>query len=313
MAPAGGPTTDCEEDFDDDEQDTTAALTRTRLCSCCRNKNSCTAYVSLDPVKKISSHLSSCGFGWLVLLDGSAALVWGPEDILGASLSTVEGNETLTRYRLGLTVTVVGLGLLTGPTLTNHCISSQKHPAALQATCIWGGIGVMTLGWMAIAVAATYGHYGAFLVGTFIRTLGSGTIWVGSSLLLQLLTEPQFLGRILALAATGETILEALSAMISGQLKDKGGSQNSNATLAWFGAAMGVLVVTIWTIFHLRGGGAAQERFRVTYEAAPTFISEVEVSSQSDRILCDRKLREKCVVEENKDIVNNPSPLPELT
>eukprot|EP00585_Thalassiosira_rotula_P001640 CAMPEP_0196153504 /NCGR_PEP_ID=MMETSP0910-20130528/37284_1 /TAXON_ID=49265 /ORGANISM="Thalassiosira rotula, Strain GSO102" /LENGTH=257 /DNA_ID=CAMNT_0041417325 /DNA_START=85 /DNA_END=858 /DNA_ORIENTATION=- len=257
-------------------------------------------------MKEIATYISSCGFGWLVILDGSSALVWGPEDILGVSLSIVEGDEEKTRFRVGLTVAVVGLGLLIGPTLTNLLISSHKDPALLQATCIWCGIGVMTLGWVAVALAATYGHYESFLVGTFIRTLGSGTVWIGSTLLLQMLTDAQFLGRTLALAATGETLLEGLSATICGQIQDRGRFANNNAILAWFGAAMGALLTTIWTIYHLRGGAAAQDRFRQNYQAAPASNPEVEVASTRNHAKSD-----KISVEEDRG--NSASRLPELT
>jgi len=237
-----------------------------RYCNSCRRaKDACS--VSLAPMKEVTTYILSCGFGWLVILDGSSALVWGPQDILGVSLSTVEGDEEKTRFRVGFTVTVIGLGMLAGPTLTNQFISSHKDPAALQATCIWG-IGVMALGWVAVALAASYGDYKSFLVGTFIRTLGSGTVYVGSTLLLQMLTESQFLGRTLALAATGDTIMEALSATISGQILDRGRFANNNATLSWFGATMGALVTTIWTIYHLRGGAAAQHSSKLEVEVA---------------------------------------------
>uniref|UniRef100_A0A7S4I2X7 Uncharacterized protein n=1 Tax=Odontella aurita TaxID=265563 RepID=A0A7S4I2X7_9STRA len=303
----GNDSCDAGEEWEtDNETSRQLRTTWSRCChSCCRIQDMCS--LSLAPCKEIMTYVFSCGFGWLVLLDGSAALVWGPEDILGLSLSIVQSDEEKTRFRVGLTVTVVGLGLLTGPTLTNQFISSHKNPAALQVTCIWGGIGIMTLGWVAVALAATYGHYEAFLVGTFIRTLGSGTIWVGSTLLLQLLTKAQFLGRMLALSAAGETILEALSANISGQIKDKGGSMNNNAILAWFGAALGALVVTIWTIYHMSGGAAAQDRFSRNYQAAPVSNSEVEVTS-----IRNDGISENVSIEE-EDGMYSDSRLPELT
>jgi hypothetical protein len=200
-----------------------------------------------------------CGFGVLVFQMSSASFVWGIEDIVGAEFSTVfdeDGNENkeISSWHMGLLFSAIGAGCMTGPAVMNLFTTAQK-PYTLQRACIVG-LGCLTGGWLAISTAKTFPQ---FLVYTFFRTMGSGIVWVNSTLLLQALSEPQLLGRVLAVEYTLVTIFEASSATMSGYLNDNHGYDKND--LAFFGASLGIATVTFWGTYYWFGLGAAHARF----------------------------------------------------
>jgi hypothetical protein len=208
--------------------------------------------------KQLVVYLTTCSFGLLVFLKGSAALIWGPEDIIGVEFATVrdaDGNELEDRssVRMGLLFSTIGLGTLVGPLVINY-FTDANRPVTLQRAC-WIGLTVMTIGWYAISLADD--SFGWFVSGTLFRTMGSGIVWVNSTLILQTLCDKEILGRVLALDYAMTAITEAVSSTSTGALLDDGFSK---CDLALYGAFLGTVAVTLWGIYHAQSRGAANPK-----------------------------------------------------
>ena len=217
--------------------------------------------------QQLGTYLWTCGFGLLVFQKSAASFVWGIEDIVGAEFSTVfdqetgEEDEEQSSWNMGLLFSSIGLGCMVGPAIVNIITSADK-PYSLQRACVIG-LCFLTVGWFSIgtfAIDTRQNQYYVFLFYTFIRTMGSGVVWVNATLILQTLSDRQILGRVLAAEYTLATLSEALSSTISGTiLADKYG-YNKNQ-LALFGSMLGVCVVLFWGTYYALGRGAASSRF----------------------------------------------------
>ena len=93
--------------------------------------------------------------------------------------------------------------------------------------------------------------------------MGSGIVWVNSTLVLQTLADKEILGRVIALEFTLTQLFEASSAAASGRLDDAGFTKNQ---LALFGASCGVLMLLFWGSYYALSLGAAKPRFNNNYE-----------------------------------------------
>ncbi|OEU11694.1 major facilitator superfamily transporter [Fragilariopsis cylindrus CCMP1102] len=230
------------------------------------NSNNCNS----SPIKKVYgeirdlfTYLSTCGFGMMIFLKSSASFVWGIEDIVGAQFSTVfrdDGteDEQLSSIHMGTLFFVIGIGCMTGPALLN-LITDARQPYTLQRAC-WIGLLFLTGGWLIISLVQTFPQ---FLMGTFIRTMGAGAVWVNSAIILQTLSDPKILGRMLATEYTLTTLFEATSCAVTGRLSVDGFSKNM---LALFGAFLGILMLIVWGIYYSLSLGAADPRFNNNYQ-----------------------------------------------
>lgn len=140
-------------------------------------------------------YLRHCGFGILILMKASGALVWGSADVLNILYAQVEGNEVKTSQRIGDMYSCIGIGCLLGPIIANALFVDGKRPITMQIACI-GAFAITSLGWFLVANAPTFKMVCLF---TIIRTMGSSIIWFNATLLLQvslsilLLSEKSFL------------------------------------------------------------------------------------------------------------------------
>jgi|GEM_PF-3272338 len=73
-------------------------------------------------------------------------------------------------------------------------------------------IGYMVTGWGPILLV--------LLLGTFIRTVGGGTIWVYSSSLLQMIVPDKYLGRVFAFDIAMMTLASSISTLWVGWARD---------------------------------------------------------------------------------------------
>ncbi|KAL3919084.1 MAG: hypothetical protein SGILL_003936, partial [Bacillariaceae sp.] len=214
-------------------------------------------------IRELVTYLRTCEFGMMVLLKSSASFVWGIEDIVGAEFSTVyekkDGteNEELSSIHMGMLFSVVGLGCMVGPAIVNM-VSDAHRPYTLQRACLMG-VSFLTGGWLAISLTHNFPQ---FLAGTFFRTMGSGTVWVYSTLVLQTLTDKEILGRVLAIEYTMTQLFEAASASATGRLDEAGLSKNQ---LALFGCSLGVVMLTFWGTYYSFSLGAANPKFNNNY------------------------------------------------
>lgn len=130
--------------------------------------------------KGVLQYLTVCGFGLVVLLQPSAATVWGAADVLNASYAHVDGDEAATSRRLGLLSSCIGLGCLLGPMIANLFVDID-HPKSLQKVCV-GALACMGSGWLGVSMSDRFVNVCFF---TVVRTIGSGILWIDSTLLLQ--------------------------------------------------------------------------------------------------------------------------------
>ena len=202
---------------------------------------------------QVFSYLYESGFGLLVLMKASGSLVWGSADILNVEFSHVEGDEAETSKRLGLIFSCIGLGCLFGPMFANTMIQAERL-GTMQLACV-GSLAFMMMGWVGFAQDP---GFALICVFTSVRSFGSSTIWVNSSLLLQNLASPKMLGRVLALEFGLCMAFDALAATIAGQLLDYGVPKHTISAGVSFLAAT---LFTIWSIYHMFGQGAAQKKF----------------------------------------------------
>mmetsp|Transcript_45536 Transcript_45536/g.138398 ORF Transcript_45536/g.138398 Transcript_45536/m.138398 type:complete len:450 (-) Transcript_45536:791-2140(-) len=137
--------------------------------------------------RDLISYLWVCGFGLLTMMKSSGSLTWGAADILNVSFAKVEGDEAATGQRLGLIYTSIGIGCLVGPIVTN-LFTDPNRPSTLQSACICA-LALMSLGWIGLSSAceihSSLDTFPMVCVFTMVRTLGSSTIWMNSTMILQ--------------------------------------------------------------------------------------------------------------------------------
>lgn len=176
-----------------------------------------------------ANYIRKSSFWPIVLIKASSSLIYGGADVLNVSFSeNVQTNDTTTdnnnyfdeeaihSRRLGLLFSGVGLGCLIGPFLADPFIK-MKHPHTLLDACILAflaqAIGCLGMGYFKESFYCT-------VIYTSIRSAGSMNAWMYSSLLLQIYSKPDMLGRVMAVDYALALTSEASSAMLAGTLLD---------------------------------------------------------------------------------------------
>jgi uncharacterized membrane protein YbaN (DUF454 family) len=114
---------------------------------------------------------------------------------------------------------------------------------------LWGitiGFFLMGSGIVGLGLAASLPF---FLLATFVRTVGTGTLWVFSAALLQMMVPDQYRGRVFAFEFAVLTLTQSISILSVGVAQDS--SLPLPQIAIWIGG-MGVIVGAIWLGFHLR-------------------------------------------------------------
>ena len=251
--PDGSPTTIDSATFSSDESSTISAgkrhspvMYRLRLV--------CQPLVAFcQMAHELNTYLYHSDFGGVIFLKATGALIWGPADVLNITFAHVGADEVATSKRLGYLFSCLGIGYVLGPIAAN-IYTNAAQPKSLQLVCA-SSFSFMTIGWIGISQASTFN---GILWCSIIRAFGSGIMWMNSTLLLQSLTKPEFLGRMLAFEFSLTMLADAVVATIVGQLRDQGyaASQISSGVGALSGLFFGV-----WTVYHLFGRGAARKEF----------------------------------------------------
>jgi len=127
---------------------------------------------------------------------------------------------------------------------------------------------MMAMGWFGIACNSS--SFQMICIFTSVRTLGSAIIWINSTLLLQNLSSPEFLGRMLGLEFALSRVSETAIALITGRLEDTGSSKQYIALMA---SCIGVISFTLWSVYHLLGLGAANDKWNEANNDKETLIS----------------------------------------
>jgi predicted MFS family arabinose efflux permease len=234
--------------------------------------------------KRETSNASAQG-GWLEFVDGirylwlfplllmisllkaAGSFVWGGINVLEVSfanhvypLSTalfphwmsITNGGTAT---LGLIYVASGLGTGFGPLLMRRWLgdSTKRILIGISVGFAFLAIGILMLGFVT--------SLPAFLAATFIRTFGTGTIWVFTAVLLQIMVPDKVKGRVFAFEFAALTLTESISVLAAGYFQDT--FAWSLARIAFIFGGLGIIVCIIWSFFYL----ATRKRFDTDEEA----------------------------------------------
>ena len=200
--------------------------------------------------------------GWLDFLDGlqylrgqpfilglslakaGGSLVWGAINVLEVNYAEEifplgGGGETT----LGIVYALTGLGTGFGPLLLRRWLGDA---AARLRWAITVGFWVLALGILGLSAAPTLPWFG---FATLVRTVGSGTIWVFSAALLQMMVPDRVRGRVFAFEFALLTLTQSISIFWAGFAQD-GLEWSVRAVTASSGIA-GLAIGLLWTTFHL--------------------------------------------------------------
>ncbi len=192
----------------------------------------------------------------IALAKAGGSLVWGAINVLeiryaydlfplpGAARLGIADAGTAT---LGLIYLLAGVGTGVGPLVMRRWLGDA--PRLLVAGVSLGFV-AMTAG---TAWLATVGGLGGLLLATVLRTLGTGTLWVFSSALLQTIVPDHFRGRVFSFEFAALTLTQSISTLAAGAFLDRGGL--SVAQVMGVQAGVGLLTTALWGLFHLRHRG----------------------------------------------------------
>ena len=182
--------------------------------------------------KEVFKYLWHSGFGVLIFLKASGGLTWGTSDVLNVSFSNIDGDEAETSRRMGKLYSSIGIGCLIGPIIANSTIVDGKKPYTIQLAML-GAFTFMTVSWLGLATSSKSLKSICFF--SVVRTIGSAIVWLFSTVLLQNLAKPEFLGRILGFEYCLARLSETIIAFVAGQLEDVG---YSNSEISYFSAKL---------------------------------------------------------------------------
>lgn len=192
----------------------------------------------------------------LSLVKGGGSLVWGSINVLEVSFAEqifalnvpailtalrIEDGGTAT---LGIIYMMSGLGTGLGPLFMRR-ILGDKRGQMLRGITI--GFFLMSSGIVGLGLASSLPF---FLLATFVRTVGTGTLWVFSAALLQMIVPDRYRGRVFAFEFAMLTLTQSLSILGAGFAQDNLAMPLPHIAI-WVGS-LGLFVGFIWLIFHLR-------------------------------------------------------------
>jgi MFS family permease len=148
---------------------------------------------------------------------------------------------------LTLIYTLSGIGTGIGPLILRRWFGDE--PVQLRRAIVVGFVS-MTAGIFIVSLAPNIVW---FAVGTLVRTLGTGTVWVFSAALLQTVVPDRFRGRVFAFEFAFLTLTQSVSTVWAGYAQDSLGIAVQQ--IAAIMAGLGLVVTVGWLLFHLRGAG----------------------------------------------------------
>jgi MFS family permease len=185
----------------------------------------------------------------------AGSFVWGAINVLEVSYAdhvfplsgtaltqwlSIENGGTAT---LGLIYVASGLGTGLGPLLMRRWLgdSTKRLMAGISVGFFLTATGILSLGLVTTLPA--------FLGATFMRTFGTGTIWVFSAVLLQIMVPDQVKGRVFGFEFAALTLTQSLSVFTAGYTQDvfQWSLIRVSSAFGW----LGVLVFVLWMAFFL--------------------------------------------------------------
>ena len=172
-------------------------------------------------------------------LKASGAVAWGALDVLNvryAALPQMQqlGGEAVT---MGLFFASMGVGCVLGP-VTADVLTPQRERPLLRA-CVASLAAISaSYGVLAAALGAGRGGFALVLLATFLNSCGRSTLWIYSTLLLQLRGAQPMLGRLFSLEQALQTLCAAASGVAAGAAADAGASHAAICSAFVVGAAL---------------------------------------------------------------------------
>jgi len=189
------------------------------------------------------------------LVKAAGSFVWGAINVLEVSYANIVyplPATALTRWlsiedggtaTLGLIYVASGIGTGLGPLLMRRWLGDSKKRIMLGITIgfVLTAAGILALGLV--------NNLPAYLTATFIRTFGTGTIWVFSAVLLQIMVPDKVKGRVFGFEFAALTLTESISVLAAGYTQDNFGWSlvRVSSTFGW----LGVFVFILWLAFFL--------------------------------------------------------------
>jgi MFS family permease len=145
---------------------------------------------------------------------------------------------------LGLMFGINGAGTGIGPIVGRRFTGDRDR--SLRRAILLGYL----IGALGLAVTGTLINFGTVLVGTLLRGVGGGIIWVFSTQLLLQLVPGHVRGRIFATEFAIFTLASAVGASMAGALLD---SSTGISGLIWWMAGLGLIPAALWALWLGRG------------------------------------------------------------
>ncbi|MFN8464600.1 MAG: MFS transporter [Caldilineaceae bacterium] len=181
----------------------------------------------------------------IALAKAGGSLVWGGINVVEIPLAErvfpFMGNGSLT---LGILYACTGIGTGIGPLLMRRWLGDSK-PAQMRAIQI--GFGALALGILGLALAPSLPWV---LAATAVRAVGSGGVWVFSTVLLQQLLPDHVRGRVFAFEFAALTFTQAIGTLWAGYATDELGLSLQQVCL--IAGIAGIATWALWLIFQTR-------------------------------------------------------------
>ena len=189
----------------------------------------------------------------IALVKAAGSLVYGAINVLEISYAeqvyplsitglvkwlSIDSGGTAT---LGLIYVASGLGTGLGPLLMRRWLgdSTRRLLVGISIGFLFMAVGISTLGLVSTLPA--------YLVSTFVRTVGTGTVWVFSAALLQTLIPDKVRGRVFAFEFAALTLTQSLSILAAGYTQDVFGWPLNQVALRF--GYLGLTVFILWMLF----------------------------------------------------------------
>ncbi|MFZ0547259.1 MAG: MFS transporter [Candidatus Promineifilaceae bacterium] len=193
----------------------------------------------------------------LALVKAAGSLAWGAFDVVqvtyaeeifplkGSWITNLFPQMDAGTATLGLAYAVIGLGTGFGPLVLRRLLGDE--PVRLR-WAITAGFVLLILGaiWLSVADSMS-----AFFGATLIRTVGTGTIWVFSAAMLQMIVPDRVRGRVFAFEFAMLTLTQSISTIWAGLIgQDRLGFDVRQIALSM--SVVATVMALLWLIFHLR-------------------------------------------------------------
>lgn len=199
----------------------------------------------------------------IALVKAAGSLVWGGINVLEVTYAgqVFPLNDSIFRQvfhienggtaALGMIYIVSGVGTGLGPLVMRRWLGDRRQRMLMGISL---GFVLLVVG---IVILGRSGTLPVYLTGTLVRTVGTGTVWVFSAALLQIMTPDRFRGRVFAFEFAALTLTQSISTFFAGYAQDSLGMgvRQVTAVLAWLGVVVGLVWMFVHWRAHVAGWG----------------------------------------------------------